>query len=59
MANKLKTVPLDKIIDKHIGKRGTAKREMFENELRIELLGQVIKRATQRRTLAEMRQRLK
>ena len=42
MANKFKTVPLDTMIDKHIGKRGTVKREMFENELRIELLGQAI-----------------
>lgn len=53
MANKLKTVPLDMMIDKHIGKRGTAKREMFENELKIELLGQVIKQARQERNLTQ------
>lgn len=53
MANKFKTVPLDKMIDKHIGKRGTAKREMFENELRIELLGQAIKQARQERNLTQ------
>jgi DNA-binding XRE family transcriptional regulator len=45
--NKFKTVPLDKMIDKHIGKRGTEKREAFENELRIDLLGHAIKQARQ------------
>lgn len=43
--NKFKTVPLEKMIDKHIGKRGNQKREAFENELRIDLLGQAIKQA--------------
>ena len=47
MSNKFKTVPLDEMIDKHIGKRGTEKREKFENELRIDLLGQAIKQARQ------------
>lgn len=45
MANKFKTVPLDTMIDKHIGKRGTKRREAFENELRIDLLGQANKQA--------------
>jgi DNA-binding XRE family transcriptional regulator len=45
--NKFKTVPLEKMIDKHIGKRGTEKREAFENELRIDLLGQAIRQARQ------------
>lgn len=39
VTNKFKTVSLDTMIDKHIGKRGTEKREAFENELRIDLLG--------------------
>ena len=43
--NKFKTVSVDTMIDKHIGKRGTEKREKFENELRIDLLGQAIKQA--------------
>jgi hypothetical protein len=34
--NKFKTVSLDTMIDKHIGKRGTERREAFENELRID-----------------------
>lgn len=53
MTQKLKTVPLEKMIDKHIGKRGTAKREAFENELRIDLLGQAIKQARQERNLTQ------
>lgn len=39
----LKTVSLDTMIDSHIGERGTQKREIFENELAIELLGYEIK----------------
>ena len=53
MANKFKTVSLDTMIDNHIGKRGTEKREVFENELRIDLLGQAIKQARQERNLTQ------
>ena len=52
-ANKFKTVSLDTMIDKHIGKLGTERREAFENELRIELLGQAIKQARQDRNLTQ------
>ncbi|MDP1621382.1 MAG: hypothetical protein Q8M08_03495 [Bacteroidales bacterium] len=34
----LKTISLEEVIDKHIGKLGTPKREAFENELRLDLL---------------------
>lgn len=53
MANKFKTVSLDTMIDKHIGKAGTERREAFENELRIDLLGQAIKQARQERNLTQ------
>lgn len=53
MANTFKTVSIDTMIDKHIGKRGTEKREAFENELRIDLLGQAIKQARQERNLTQ------
>jgi DNA-binding XRE family transcriptional regulator len=53
MVNKLKTVSLDSMIDKHIGKRGTEKRDVFENELRIDLLGQAIKQARQDQNLTQ------
>jgi len=51
--NKLKTVSLDTMIDKHIGKPGTEKREKFENELKIDLLGQAIRQARQDRNLTQ------
>lgn len=38
MADKFKTVSLNTMIDKHIGKPGTERREAFENELRTDLL---------------------
>lgn len=53
MANKLKTVSLDTMIDKHIGKPGTERRDAFENELRIDLLGQAIKQARQELNLTQ------
>ena len=53
MTSKLKTVSLDTMINKHVGRRGTAKREVFENELRIELLGSAVKRARQKRKLTQ------
>jgi DNA-binding XRE family transcriptional regulator len=51
--NKFKTVSIDTMIDKHIGKRGTERREAFENELRIDLLGLAIKQARQQRNLTQ------
>lgn len=53
MTNKFKTVSLDTMVDKHIGKIGTSRRDAFENELRIELLGQAIKQARQERNLTQ------
>ncbi|RDC55397.1 XRE family transcriptional regulator [Pedobacter chinensis] len=53
MTNKFKTVSLDTMIDKHIGKLGTEKREAFENELRIDLLGHAIKQARQELNLTQ------
>ena len=53
MADKFKTVSLDTMIDKHIGKRGTQRREAFENELRIDLLGQTIKQVRKERNLTQ------
>ncbi len=53
MENQLKTVSIDTMIDNHIGKRGIDNREAFENELKIELLGQAIKQARQLRNLTQ------
>jgi DNA-binding XRE family transcriptional regulator len=48
-----KTVSIDTMIDKHIGKRDTKKREAFENELRIDLLGHAFKQARQECNLTQ------
>ncbi|MBK7634760.1 MAG: helix-turn-helix transcriptional regulator [Saprospiraceae bacterium] len=53
MKDRFKTVSLETMIDKHIGKRGTIKREAFENELRIDLLGYKIKEVRKQRNLTQ------
>ncbi len=42
---KLQTVSLETMIDTHIGKPDTDRRETFEQELRLDLLGYAIKEA--------------
>ena len=49
----MKTFSLEEITDKHIGKRGTPNREAFENELRLDLLGEAIKKARKERNLTQ------
>ena len=49
----MKTYSLDEVTDKHIGKRGTAKRDAFEQELRLDLLGDAIKQARKERNLTQ------
>jgi hypothetical protein len=51
MNNKLKTVTLNTLLDKHIGKPGTERREAFENELKTDLLGHAIKQERKKRNL--------
>ena len=41
------TVSLDTMLDKHIGVVGTESRDTFENELKIELSGQAVKKERQ------------
>ncbi len=50
---KLKTVSLETMIDKHIGKVGSRQRNAFEYELKLELLGEAIKEARKRRNLTQ------
>jgi len=52
-SEKLKIYSLEEITDKHIGKRGTPKREVFEYELRLDLLGEAIKQARKERNLTQ------
>jgi len=49
----LKTYSLEEMLDKHIGNLGTPKREEFENELRLDLLGEAIKQARKDRNLTQ------
>lgn len=51
--NKLKTVSLDEMMDKHIGEVGTPKRDAFENELRLDLLGHAIRQARKEKKLTQ------
>ena len=53
MKDRFNTVSLETMIDKHIGKRGTIKREAFENELRIDLLGYKIKEVRKQQNLTQ------
>ena len=49
----MKTYSLENLTDKYIGKKGTKKRDEFEYELRLDLLGQAIKQARQERNLTQ------
>lgn len=51
--SKLKTYTLDEITDKYIGKTGTPKREAFEYELSLDLLGEAIKKVRKERHLTQ------
>jgi DNA-binding XRE family transcriptional regulator len=50
---KLKKYTFDEIKDRHIGKRGTPQREAYENELKLELIGEMIKKARKERNLTQ------
>jgi DNA-binding XRE family transcriptional regulator len=49
----MKTYSLEELTDEYIGKKGTKKRDKFENELRLDLLGHAIKEARQERNLTQ------
>ena len=54
MSNKkLKIFSLKEITDQHIGVVGTSKREIFDNELRLDLLGEAIRQARLDRKLTQ------
>lgn len=50
---KMKTISLDDMIDKHVGKIGTPERDTFEYELSIDLIGHAIKQARKERNLTQ------
>ena len=49
----MKTYSLEELTDKYIGKKSTKKRDEFENELRLDLMGQAIKQARLERNLTQ------
>ncbi len=49
----MKTFTLDEVKDRYIGERGTEKREIYENKLKLELLGEAIKNARKERKLTQ------
>ena len=49
----VKTYTLDEVTEKYIGERGTPKREAFENELRLDFIGEAIKKARKERNLTQ------
>jgi DNA-binding XRE family transcriptional regulator len=51
--NKLKTKDIDILTEELIGRRGTPKREKFEYELRMDILGTMIKEARIRKKLSQ------
>jgi HTH-type transcriptional regulator / antitoxin HipB len=51
--NKIRQVSLEEMIDRHIGKIGTEKRDAFEDELRLDILGQTIKKIREEKHLSQ------
>lgn len=49
----MKTYSLVELSDQYIGKRGTTKREMFEQELKLELIGDAIRKARKAKHLTQ------
>ena len=49
----MKTYTLDEVTEKYIGKKGTPKRDRFEQELKMELLGEAIRKVRIERNLTQ------
>jgi DNA-binding XRE family transcriptional regulator len=49
----MKTYTLEELTDKHIGTRGTKEREQFEFELKLDILGEMIKKARKEQHLTQ------
>ena len=50
---KIKIYTLDQAKDKHLGKVGTEKRDKYEYELKLEILGEMIKQTRKERHLTQ------
>lgn len=53
MAKTIKSYSLDEMKDKYIGKRGTGARDKYEYELSMDVLGTMIRKARQERSLTQ------
>jgi len=49
----MKTYSLENLTDKYVGKRGTKERDQFEFELKLDILGDMIKKARKERRLTQ------
>lgn len=49
----MKTYSLEELTNKYLGKKGTSKRDQFEQELRMDFLGHAIKQARLERNLTQ------
>jgi HTH-type transcriptional regulator/antitoxin HipB len=52
-SDRLKSKSLDEMIDMHIGAIGTDKRDAFEEELRLDILGNTIKKIREEKHLTQ------
>ena len=50
---KIKTYSLEELTDNYIGKKGSQKRERFEFELKLDILGDMIKKARKEQNLTQ------
>jgi DNA-binding XRE family transcriptional regulator len=51
--NPLQQFSLEEITDKYIGEKGSPKRDAFENELRLDLLGEALRQTRKDRKLTQ------
>jgi predicted transcriptional regulator len=49
----MKKYTLDELTDKYIGKKGTQERDQFEFELRLDVLGEMIKKARKEKKMTQ------
>ncbi len=52
-SDRLNKKSLDEMIDMHIGQEGTEKRDAFEEELRLDILGQTIKKIREEKHMTQ------
>lgn len=53
MKHEVKTYTLEEITDKHIGRKGTPERDRFDFELKLDVLGEMIKRVRLEKRLTQ------